>query len=257
MSSKIDQQLFSAHEHALEHEPCPECGSELQLRHGKHGPFLGCSQYPSCSYVRPLHQNDGHIVKELGVACPKCANELVLRQGRYGMFIGCSSYPECHHIESLDKPEQLTEDKPLYGCPECGRGHLVERKSRFGKTFFATMFVIFISSFGTIFLFRFNPFLLGINVLAFYMTFTGYRVVYRKRGANGQNAQLIDWIAMILATIAGLFLIIWGALVMTGNTRIAWASTFGILGIAFGVFILFKLIPEWSSDDSIKTPSSA
>ncbi|MEZ8196552.1 DNA topoisomerase family protein [Vibrio cortegadensis] len=137
MSSKIDQQLFSAHEHALEHEPCPECGSELQLRRGKHGPFLGCSQYPSCSYVRPLHQNDGHIVKELGVACPKCANELVLRQGRYGMFIGCSSYPECHHIESLDKPEQPTEDKPLHGCPECGRGHLVERKSRFGKTFFA------------------------------------------------------------------------------------------------------------------------
>ncbi|MFA0675942.1 DNA topoisomerase, partial [Vibrio sp. 10N.222.51.A6] len=28
MSSKIDNQLFSAHEHALEHEPCPQCGGE-------------------------------------------------------------------------------------------------------------------------------------------------------------------------------------------------------------------------------------
>lgn len=43
MSSKIDNQLFSAHEHALEHEPCPQCGGELQLRHGKHGPFWAVS----------------------------------------------------------------------------------------------------------------------------------------------------------------------------------------------------------------------
>ena len=43
MSSKIDHQLFSAHEHALEHEACPQCDGELQLRHGKHGPFMGCT----------------------------------------------------------------------------------------------------------------------------------------------------------------------------------------------------------------------
>ncbi len=40
MSSKIDNTLFFAHEHALEHEPGPKCGSELTLKHGKHGPFL-------------------------------------------------------------------------------------------------------------------------------------------------------------------------------------------------------------------------
>lgn len=141
MSSKIDQQLFSAHEHALEHQACPKCESEqrrgeLHLRHGKHGPFLGCDQYPTCDYIKPLHQNDGHIVKELGVPCPECGNELVLRQGRYGMFIGCSHYPECHHIERLDQPEEEPEQAEV-GCPECGRGHLVERKTRFGKTFYA------------------------------------------------------------------------------------------------------------------------
>ncbi|GAL16184.1 hypothetical protein JCM19233_7206 [Vibrio astriarenae] len=74
MSSKIDNQLFSAHEHALEHEACPKCqesgrSGELELRNGKHGAFLGCNQYPQCDYIRPLHQNDGHIVKHLGVAC--------------------------------------------------------------------------------------------------------------------------------------------------------------------------------------------
>lgn len=47
-------------------ESCPKCGAELVIRSGKHGPFLGCSQYPACGYVRPLKSSaDGHIVKVL------------------------------------------------------------------------------------------------------------------------------------------------------------------------------------------------
>ena len=78
-------------------ESCPKCGAELVIRSGKHGPFLGCSQYPACDYVRPLKSSaDGHIVKVLeGQVCPACGANLVLRQGRFGMFIGCSNYPEC------------------------------------------------------------------------------------------------------------------------------------------------------------------
>ena len=46
MSNKIDHQLFSAHEHALEQQACPKCQSEqregaLHLSHVKHGPFCG------------------------------------------------------------------------------------------------------------------------------------------------------------------------------------------------------------------------
>ncbi len=80
-------------------EPCPQCGAELVIRSGKHGPFLGCSRYPECDYVRPLKsQADGHIVKILeGQLCPECGAVLVLRQGRFGMFIGCSQYPQCEH----------------------------------------------------------------------------------------------------------------------------------------------------------------
>ncbi|NYY78411.1 hypothetical protein DMI69_15950 [Escherichia coli] len=47
-------------------ESRPKCGAELVIRSGKHGPFLGCSQYPACDYVRPLKSSaDGHIVKVL------------------------------------------------------------------------------------------------------------------------------------------------------------------------------------------------
>lgn len=122
--------LFSVQKH----EPCPECGAELVIRSGKHGAFLGCSTYPNCSYVRPLKgQGDGHIVKVLeGQHCPKCQSELVLRQGRYGMFIGCSHYPVCDHTELIDRP-----DETLLSCPQCQQGKLVQRRSRFGKTFYA------------------------------------------------------------------------------------------------------------------------
>lgn len=130
---QIDKQLFTLHHHALE-QACPECGQPLQMRHGKHGAFLGCSAYPSCDYIKPLHQASGQVVKALGVACPECGSELVLRQGRYGMFIGCSHYPECHHIES---PDHHDEPEKSIACPECRKGHLVERKSRYGKVFYA------------------------------------------------------------------------------------------------------------------------
>lgn len=34
-------------------EKCPECGrGRLKVRNGKHGQFLGCSEYPSCRYTR-------------------------------------------------------------------------------------------------------------------------------------------------------------------------------------------------------------
>lgn len=63
-------------------ESCPKCGAELVIRSGKHGPFLGCSQYPACDYVRPLKSSaDGHIVKVLeGQVCPACGANLVLRR---------------------------------------------------------------------------------------------------------------------------------------------------------------------------------
>ncbi|UTM57284.1 topoisomerase DNA-binding C4 zinc finger domain-containing protein [Photobacterium sp. CCB-ST2H9] len=132
MASKINPELFSTHP-AHNETPCPQCGAALFIRHGKHGPFLGCSAYPACDYIKPLHHNDGHIVKPLGQPCPDCGSELVLRQGRYGMFIGCSAYPACHYLAS---PEKKAEETHMT-CPECKTGHLVERKSRYGKRFYA------------------------------------------------------------------------------------------------------------------------
>lgn len=115
-------------------ELCPKCGGELVIRSGAHGPFQGCLNYPECDYIRPLKAgSDGHIVKVLdGQLCPVCNATLVLRQGKYGMFIGCSEYPMCSYIASTNE-----NDKTRIVCPQCKEGHLLQRKSRFGKVFYA------------------------------------------------------------------------------------------------------------------------
>lgn len=133
--SKIDPRLFANHEHDSyrEPQPCPECGAPLVIRQGKHGTFLGCSAYPSCTYIRPLSPLGVELQKVLeGSVCPACGQPMAIKKGRYGLFIGCTNYPLCQHIESSDVPSSLD-----ITCPACGRGHLVSRTSRYGKTFYA------------------------------------------------------------------------------------------------------------------------
>lgn len=133
--SKIDPALFAAREQALDkaYRSCPECGSALIVRNGKHGPFLGCSSYPECGYVRPLASQGVTVEKLLaGSICPDCGHELAIKKGRYGLFIGCTQYPLCQHVEH---EHQAPVDN--VACPACHNGTLVARTSRQGKQFFA------------------------------------------------------------------------------------------------------------------------
>ena len=33
-------------------ETCPECGRPLRRKFGRFGPFVGCSGYPDCKYIK-------------------------------------------------------------------------------------------------------------------------------------------------------------------------------------------------------------
>ena len=74
-------------------EECPECGSELVARSGRFGPFVGCSNYPDCKYIKK------EPPKETGETCPECDSPLVAKRGRFGPFVGCSNYPKCRYIK--------------------------------------------------------------------------------------------------------------------------------------------------------------
>jgi len=117
-------------------EACPECGKPLSIRLGRNGRFIGCTAYPECKYTRPLEQKEGDAeapeLETLDRNCPKCDSPLQYKIGRYGKFIGCTNYPKCKHIESLNKPVSTG-----ITCPNCEKGEIVAKKSRYGKLFYA------------------------------------------------------------------------------------------------------------------------
>ncbi len=116
-------------------EACPECGKPLSIRLGRNGRFIGCTDYPTCSYTRNLNNDSEQAVEpEIveGKTCPLCGSTLVIKTGRYGKFIGCSAYPQCKHIEPLEKPQDTGVE-----CPQCHKGTILKRKSRYGKIFYS------------------------------------------------------------------------------------------------------------------------
>lgn len=118
-------------------EICPKCNqAHLQIKFGKRGRFIACSSYPECDYSRNIHETAQEAAQEPtiveGRVCPKDAGQLIYKTGRYGKFIGCANYPKCKHMEPLEPPK----DTQIV-CPQCHKGTLVERKSRYGKLFYS------------------------------------------------------------------------------------------------------------------------
>jgi DNA topoisomerase-1 len=62
--------------------------------------------------------------------CPKCGSPLVIRLGKFGKFYACSAFPKCKHTEPLEKKTLGIK------CPKCGKGEMVERRTKTKKTFY-------------------------------------------------------------------------------------------------------------------------
>lgn len=97
-------------------EECPECGSPLVIRNGKYGPFVACSNYPECKYIKQKEESEI-------CACPKCGEGKIVekRSKRGKIFYGCNNYPKC---------KTAYWDKPIgEACPKCGE-MLVEKNRK-------------------------------------------------------------------------------------------------------------------------------
>ena len=66
---------------------CPSCGTgKLNLKAGKFGAFVGCSNYPECRYTRPLAASSGSSDRPLGKD-PVSGLEVAVKAGRFGPYI--------------------------------------------------------------------------------------------------------------------------------------------------------------------------
>jgi DNA topoisomerase-1 len=148
-------------------EKCPDCGSQLLMRFGRYGTFVGCSTYPACKYTRDLEpagatagaagsaangsapagadpgdpgaassgQANGAAAEEIP-PCEECGRPMALRRSRFGTFYGCTGYPECKGIRKIG-PKAEPPKPTGVTCPECGKGEIEEKRSRRGKLFYS------------------------------------------------------------------------------------------------------------------------
>jgi DNA topoisomerase-1 len=92
---------------------CPQCGSTMELKRSRFGPFFSCSNYPKCKFNANLRGEAKKEGEELmpaparpkalrtDIPCPECGAPLVVRVGRRGKFLGCSNYPKCRTAQEL------------------------------------------------------------------------------------------------------------------------------------------------------------
>ncbi|SCA64154.1 DNA topoisomerase 1 [Chlamydiales bacterium SCGC AG-110-P3] len=123
---------------------CPECKKKLQKVWFRDKYFYGCSGYPECHYTVPVEEysfkkEDYAEDFDWDQKCPNCEAAMKVRYGRYGAFLGCTSYPDCKGIINIPaKGEEYIPPEDMPECPAVGcTGHIVARKSRYGKTFYS------------------------------------------------------------------------------------------------------------------------
>lgn len=111
---------------------CPQCKKHtLSILFGKGGEFLGCSNYPTCSFTSNFKRDEqGNIelitpepIQLLEEKCPQCDKQLRIIKGRFGEFTACSGYPQCKYIKPI---------KAFFNCPICSKD-IVQKQWRGGK----------------------------------------------------------------------------------------------------------------------------
>lgn len=124
LNEELAPLVFPTREDGSNPRICPKCGSgNLSLKLGKFGAFVGCSNYPECSFTRqlgdaanPNGENGGGEdgTKVLGKD-PYTAEEITLRSGRFGPYLQRGDGKEAKR-SSLPKgwtPESIDHEKAL------------------------------------------------------------------------------------------------------------------------------------------------
>ena len=109
LDEALSQHLFPAGAEGGNPRTCPSCGGgRLGLKLGRHGPFIGCADYPACRYTRPLADDSG------GAAEPRALGReaatglpVVLKRGPYGFYV------EREAEQAEDKPKRASLPKEL------------------------------------------------------------------------------------------------------------------------------------------------
>jgi len=127
----LSTHLFPPREDGSDPRSCPVCHKgRLSIKFGKFGAFLGCSEYPTCSYTKPLTDTKDEEQKDSDTAVAKPVNNedkimgkynsanIYLKKGPYGYYVqlgedatATTEKPKRVALPKFIKPEELTEEQ--------------------------------------------------------------------------------------------------------------------------------------------------
>lgn len=90
---------------------CSKCGSELMIRRSKRGSrFIGCTNYPNCTFALPLPKSGQIIVTDKFCETHKIHHIRIINLGKRAWDLGC---PQCNFIEwqKAQQEEQALQPK--------------------------------------------------------------------------------------------------------------------------------------------------
>ena len=111
LNEELGHHFFPERDDGSPARECPACKKgELSLKLGKFGAFIGCSDYPTCKFTRPLMSSDGdsdgadlaNEPKELGPH-PENGRTVSLRRGPYGPYVQIDPPPETKEEDAAYK----------------------------------------------------------------------------------------------------------------------------------------------------------
>jgi DNA topoisomerase-1 len=88
LDNMLGPHIYAPREDGGDPRQCPTCGTgKLNLKAGKFGAFVGCSNYPECRYTRPLAADgDAGGDRVLGKD-PQSGLDVTVKSGRFGPYI--------------------------------------------------------------------------------------------------------------------------------------------------------------------------
>jgi DNA topoisomerase-1 len=89
LNDLLEPHIFPVRADGAPRRGCPQCGTgQLSLKTGRFGAFVGCSNYPDCSFTRQITPNpDGIQGKKVLGEDPVTGLEVTLRGGRFGPYL--------------------------------------------------------------------------------------------------------------------------------------------------------------------------
>jgi DNA topoisomerase-1 len=88
LDDMLGPHIYAPREDGGDPRQCPTCGTgRLNLKAGKFGAFVGCSNYPECRYTRPLAADAEASGDRILGKDPETDRDVAVKAGRFGPYI--------------------------------------------------------------------------------------------------------------------------------------------------------------------------